>query len=217
MTCPLCRDRPPRRLCPALGRDICPVCCGTKRQVEIRCPADCRYLAGARTHPPAVVKKQQERDFGYIAASFGRLSQSQGQLSWLLFAAIAGFQGDALLRATDEDLAEAAGALAATYETAGRGVIYEHRPNSLVAQRLATDIQTLLQKLGENGGRAFERDAATVLRALEKAATGAQKALGDGPTSCLELVKRLVRDAGLQDRAPEAAPPEPPGPTLVLP
>ena len=37
----------------------------------------------------------------------------------------------------DDDVAEAAAALAATFETASRGVIYEHRPASLPAERLA--------------------------------------------------------------------------------
>ena len=48
MRCPLCQSRPPRRACPALGREICPVCCGTKRQVEIRCPESCVYLSQRR-------------------------------------------------------------------------------------------------------------------------------------------------------------------------
>jgi class 3 adenylate cyclase len=40
----------------------------------------------------------------------------------------------------DDDVADAAGALAATFETAARGVIYEHAPESLVARRLADDL-----------------------------------------------------------------------------
>ena len=36
--CPSCRERSPKRSCPALGAMICTVCCATKRQVEIQCP-----------------------------------------------------------------------------------------------------------------------------------------------------------------------------------
>ena len=53
MTCPLCGARKARRACPGVGRDICAVCCGTKRLVEIRCPATCGYLQSARVHPAA--------------------------------------------------------------------------------------------------------------------------------------------------------------------
>ena len=44
MVCPLCGERKAKRACPALNRHICAVCCGTKRLVEINCPADCVYL-----------------------------------------------------------------------------------------------------------------------------------------------------------------------------
>ncbi|SVD73437.1 uncharacterized protein METZ01_LOCUS426291, partial [marine metagenome] len=60
--CPRCKRRLPRRKCPALGYQICAVCCGTKRLVEINCPSDCGYLASSKAHPPAVVQRQQERD-----------------------------------------------------------------------------------------------------------------------------------------------------------
>ncbi len=53
MTCPLCSQRKARRACPALGHQICAVCCGTKRLTQIPCPSDCVYLASAREHPPA--------------------------------------------------------------------------------------------------------------------------------------------------------------------
>ncbi|MCK7478268.1 MAG: hypothetical protein M0C28_13315 [Candidatus Moduliflexus flocculans] len=42
MDCPLCRQRAARRRCPALDRDICAVCCGTKRLAEIRLPGRLR-------------------------------------------------------------------------------------------------------------------------------------------------------------------------------
>ena len=65
-TCPLCGVRKARRECPALGRMICAVCCGTKRLVEIPCPDSCPYLASAREHPAAVVQRRQERDLRFF-------------------------------------------------------------------------------------------------------------------------------------------------------
>ena len=52
----------------------------------------------------------------------------------------------------DEDVAEAAAALAATFETASRGVIYEHRPASLPAERLVAALKPLLDEAGQHGG-----------------------------------------------------------------
>ena len=40
-------------------------------------------------------------------------------------------QADALQQLVDDDIAQAAGALASTLETAGRGIVYEHRPTSV--------------------------------------------------------------------------------------
>ena len=85
MSCPLCRRRPAKRACPALAQTICPTCCATKRLVEIRCPADCVYLAGALRHPAAVVRKQQEQDLTVLIGSMGqRLSEVQLRLFFLL-------------------------------------------------------------------------------------------------------------------------------------
>ena len=121
MQCPLCQERQARRACPAVGRQICAVCCGTKRQVEIACPADCGYLAAAQAHPPASVRRQQERDVGFLMAMREGLSNRESELFWVILTFLAGMKADPLLRLVDEDVAEAAGALAATYETANRG------------------------------------------------------------------------------------------------
>src|SRR5207247_6809666 len=43
--CPLCGTRRARRGCPALSQQICAICCGTKRLVQIQCPSDCTWLA----------------------------------------------------------------------------------------------------------------------------------------------------------------------------
>ena len=69
-----------RRGCPALGKQICAVCCGTKRLVEIQCPSDCPWLASAREHPPAVAVRQQQRDFGLMLEGMRDFSRRQSQL-----------------------------------------------------------------------------------------------------------------------------------------
>ena len=68
----------------------------------------------------------------------------------------------------DDDVVEAISSLAATFETASRGLIYDHRPASVLAERLATSLRPVLEEAGRGAGSAFERDAAVVLRRLEE-------------------------------------------------
>ena len=192
----MCGKRKARRLCPALGREICAVCCGTKRLVEIRCPADCRYVQSARVHPPAVQRRQQERDLAVLVPALRDLSEAQARLFWPTLAFLARYKPEGLVTLTDDDVAEAAAALAATFETAAKGVIYEHRASSLAAQRLAAAGRRFLDELGRAGTRVPDADAAAVFRAIERGARDARKAEGL-PTSYLGIAARTARQ--LQD------------------
>jgi len=189
------------------------VCCGTKRVSEIACPPDCRYLASARSHPPAVVRRQQDVDFAFVGAMYEGLTESQRDLFWGLLALVGAYQSDPLLALTDADLAEAAGALAATYETAGRGLIYEHRPGSLVAQRLVTDLKAFFSEaLEKRQGAAvsrMERDAAAVLRRIERGARNARTVTDAGPATALQIIGRVVR--AMSAAASDGTTPEEPG------
>src|SRR4029077_9789958 len=147
MSCPICHVRKERRACPALRQTICPVCCGTKRLTEIQCPEDCVYLASAREHPAAVVKRQQEHDIGILLPTLEGLTERQHQLFFLFQSLIARHTPEGFTRLLDDEVAEAAAAGASTCETAARGVIYEHPPASLPAQRLATEMKAMLAEM----------------------------------------------------------------------
>jgi hypothetical protein len=186
--CPSCRTRSAKRWCPALRVDICAICCGSKRGVEIACPSDCPYLATARTHPPATVRRQQERDVAVL--------------------------GPFMQGLTHGDVVDATGAVAATLETAAKGVIYEHRATSMPAQRLATDLQTLLDEIGKHqtapqgagivdsgatnglGPSAFQAAAALALRRVEDLAKHGAEHLPGGDRAVLELAGRIGRQFG---------------------
>ncbi len=170
MLCPVCNQRKAKRACPALGKPICAVCCGTKRLVEISCPADCGYLASSRTHPPAIVQRQHELDRATVLPLLQGLSERQARVFLMLAAATARHQSEMLQKLVDEDIAQAAGALAATLETAGRGIVYEHQPASLPAARLMAEFRTLLDEMSKSAGAALDRDAAIALRRIEHAA-----------------------------------------------
>jgi hypothetical protein len=191
VACPLCQKRKQKRSCPALGRVICPVCCGTKRLVEISCPAECPHLATSREHPAAVVRRQQEVDVAALLPSMSGLTERQHQLFFLFQSVIARSQPDGLARLTDEDVAEAASACAATIETAAKGVLYEHSPATLPAQKLAGEFRTLLAEAREHGATVYDREAAIALRAIER---GARSLTRPGePTAYLAIMGRLLQ------------------------
>jgi hypothetical protein len=102
----------------------------------------------------------------------------------------------------DADVAEAMAALAATFETASRGLIYDHRPASLPAERLVAALKPLLTEAGRGGGSAFERDAAVVLRRLEESVREV-RAIDPGNNSnrrgFLDLLARILRTAPAGD------------------
>jgi hypothetical protein len=217
VVCPLCSTRRARRGCPALGQQICAVCCGTKRLVQIQCPSDCTWLASAREHPPAALVRQQQRDVGLLVQFMRDFSQRQSQLFFLINTFLVRYEPPELQALLDADVAEAAAALAGTFETAARGVIYEHRPASLPAERLAGALKTVLAEAGRGAGSAFERDAAVVLRRLADAVRDVRALEQDNRRAFLDLLGRVITktpDRGGPDSGPETAA-EPPSRLIV--
>jgi hypothetical protein len=170
MQCPLCNQRKAKRACPALGKQICAICCGTKRLAEIACPPDCGYLSVARANPPAVVQRQREMDRAIMLPLLQGLSERQARLFLMLAAAASRHQPEGFQRLIDDDIAQAAGALASTLETAAKGIVYEHQPVSLVGARLMKELKGVVDEVVKSAGSALERDAATALRRIEHAA-----------------------------------------------
>ncbi|HMD33378.1 MAG TPA: hypothetical protein VKH42_00355 [Vicinamibacterales bacterium] len=196
MICPLCGTRRARRGCPALGRQICPVCCGTKRLVEIPCPADCAYLASAREHPAAVVVQQQHRDVAFVAHAIRDFSDRQAELFFLVATTLAKHEPAALQPLIDDDVVDAVTALAGTFETSSRGVIYEHRAASLPAGRLVAALKPVVTEAGRGLGSSFERDAASVLRRIAEAAPDARTADPSNRRAFLDALGRVLARTG---------------------
>lgn len=208
--CPLCNKRPVKRACPALQREICPVCCATKRLVEISCTEDCRYLDAAQRHPAAVVKRQIDADVTVLMAPIGRLTEQQLQLFFLLQSMVISYKPEGFSRVMDADVALAAGALAASLETASKGVIFEEATGSVVAEGLKQTMKPLIDEVTKGGTR-VEREVAIVLRGIERGARHEGGYIPEGETSYLDLVGRVFQQGG-------AAPPKPAEkPLIVLP
>lgn len=181
-----------------MGQTICAVCCGTKRQAEIKCPPDCAYLSSARAHPAAPTQRRRERDFRFLLPLIQDLSEPQYRLLLAFQAIILEHAASALPAPHDTDVADAAGTLASTIETAGKGIIYEHQTASVPAQRIAAELRELLAEIGRNApAAARERDAATALRRIEQSARDAAGAFPeDGATAYLGLLSRIMSDMG---------------------
>jgi hypothetical protein len=179
-------------MCPALGHQICAVCCGTKRLSEIRCPADCGYLTSARVHPPAVVQRQQERDLSALVPLLEGLDDSQVTLFFALHGAIAHHHPDPLSPLRDEDVAQAADAVASTLETQARGVIYEHRAASAPGQRLQAVLSRSIEEFPTDARQPLRRNAIIVLRRMEQGARAARQIARGDEMAYVQLVKRVL-------------------------
>ena len=212
--CPVCHLRKAKRSCPALGKQICAVCCGTKRLVEIACPDDCGYLASARSHPPAVVQRQVELDRAMFLPVLQGLSERQARVLLTLAAVVAGHEGEMLQKVTDEDIVDAAGAHPATLETTARGILYEHQPASLPAARLMTDLKAAVGEVVKASGAAIERDAAVALRRVEHAGKMMVQ-VRPGGDELRQLFNRLLIPVGA-DKGRSQEPPAQ-GRSLIIP
>jgi hypothetical protein len=147
-----------------------------------------------------------------VAALVGYMrdfSDRQSQLFFLIATFLLRYEPPELHPLVDEDVAEASAAIAATFETASRGVIYEHRPNSLSAERLASELRPLLTKVSDQSGEGVRRDAAVVLRRVEAAAREVGRSAGGSRRAFIDLLGRVVntkapesRESSSDDNAP---------------
>jgi len=163
------------------------------------------YLTSAREHPAAVVKRQQEHDVAILLPTIQVLPERQYQLFFLFQSLISRHMPEGFTRLLDDDVAEAAGAVASTLETAARGVIYDHAAQSLPAQRLATEMKTMLADMRQQGATVYDREAAIVLRAIEKGARET-RSVEPGDAAYLTVMARLLQRSSGGTQPPPAAP-----------
>jgi hypothetical protein len=167
---------------------------------EIQCTPDCAYLSLARVHPPAATVRTQQRDMGLVLRVVRDFSERQSQLFLLMASFLAKVPSEDLQPVIDDDVAEAAAALAGTFETAASGLIYDHRPASRPAERLMAGLKPLLADAARGGGSSAERDLAAVLRRVHAAVGEARAAEPENRRAFLDLLRRVI------GKTPEAAP-----------
>jgi hypothetical protein len=193
-------------MCPATRQEICTVCCGTKRRVEIQCPDSCGYLHAAKAHPAVVTRRREERELLLVAGALQRTTQQQRAIFALLQTVIVRHAKNAVPSLLDRDVADACRALASTFETASRGIIYEQQATSLPAQRLAADLRQHIEQALRPSERPVDRDLAAALRATENMAGNAARALDAGERSYLDLMERRMAAGREGDQPQEDAP-----------
>jgi hypothetical protein len=132
-------------------------------------------------------------------------NQRQSELFVLVCGALSRYRAADWQNPTDDDVVEAVASLASTFETASRGIIYEHRAASATAERLALTLKPAIMEAGKGGGSVFERDAAVVLRRVGDVAADVRGSTG-GPRAFLDLLERTIQkdaDTAASTAAPQ--------------
>jgi hypothetical protein len=150
--CKICGIRRPRRYCPGLAGDICPLCCGNEREVTVNCPLECVYLKEARSREklPDVDPRQFPNADIHVSEDF--LRRNEG----LLIAVAAAFARSSLdtQGVVDNDSREALDALIRTYRTLQSGLYYESRPENILAANVQRDVQQAIENLQKRASEA---------------------------------------------------------------
>lgn len=208
--CPRCERRPAKRDCPALATRICATCCATERQVRIECPDDCRHLIAAQTHPAAQIRRQQESDVTTLMTAVGRrFTEAELQVFFLLASQVVRYRPDGLTSLQDEDIADAATAMAATLDAASQGLVAHLTGGNMVSEGLRRTFDDMIAVLGQQGGPAVAPMVATVLRGLAQGAQAFRHAAPGDPVAFLSLLRRVM------PLPPTDAPPVEPAPIIL--
>jgi len=124
------------------------------------------------------------------------LSEPRQQLYLFTLTLVERFRGDGLDAAVDADVAAGLEALAASYDTAARGLIYEQQAPTAPARRLAAGIRSVFDELGHGRPTGFAADAAEVLRRLADRAREVAASAPGSSRHFLDLAGRVARRFG---------------------
>ncbi|MGQ0792695.1 MAG: hypothetical protein ACT4NX_01235 [Deltaproteobacteria bacterium] len=137
MKCILCEQRKAKRRCPAKRGDICPLCCGEKRGIEIICPQDCEYfIEGQKNHQQKVTVKRLIREGSQTYIRRAELYSKNPELyakMEIIFARA--FRKDPKL--TNNETARALELAIKTLGAEKKGLIYNYRDENRVVDELA--------------------------------------------------------------------------------
>jgi hypothetical protein len=163
--CPVCAERSAKRFCPAKNEQICSVCCGTHREIDIDCPGSCIHLKTGSTYESE--RKPIDQAIASRVQNFGAdFVQHYGPILALVGQAVAEERrGSAWL--VDADVAEVYKALAATMKTLSSGIYYESVPENPIQGALFRRLKGVLDALMESSGTQRALRVAEVLNILD--------------------------------------------------
>lgn len=121
------------------------------------------------------------------------LNEAQARLYLSLSRFLMAYKAPDLQNLIDEDVESAARALASTYRTAAKGVLYDHPANSLPAERLTRELKSFLSEVRQHSAPASDQECAAVLERLADAVAAeraglAQPVQGRGYLAFVERV-----------------------------
>lgn len=212
MKCPLCSSRKGKRRCPALGQEICAVCCGEKRRIEIDCPESCAWLEQGQRHELARSWEDYARHQA-PAKTRRWLAALQTLLPVLDAVEQALVDASALLHGLEPgELADALGGVRQGYASEAGGILW--RPSSpsprteLVQKTLVESLEGLREAVRKGGHG--ELPAAALAEALEVVADRVAFHRDRGDFEAFILTLRRARPVSSRREAP-------PSPGLIIP
>jgi len=128
---------------------ICPICCGTEREVSISCPLDCGFLREARLHES---KSRHDREEQPMLHPDVPLTESflEQHNDLLMFCGVSLIQAALdTPGAVDRDVVEALEALIRTYRTLESGLVYQTRAGDQVAAAIQARMEKALEDYQE--------------------------------------------------------------------
>lgn len=147
MSCAICNERKEKRFCPAVHGKICPVCCGTEREVTLDCPSECPWLQQARKNENAEHLRELDREalLPEVDVPGEFLYQHEPLLGGLSFAIAKAARADRGVY--DRDVIQALTSVAKTYETlVNSGLVFEQKTTDLGQQAIAAELQKMVEE-----------------------------------------------------------------------
>jgi hypothetical protein len=150
VSCAICETRKEKRFCPAVHGKICPVCCGTEREVTLDCPSECSWLQQARKHENAEHLRELDRDslLPQVEVPEAFLYQQEPLVGGLSFAIAKATRVDRGVY--DRDVIQTLTSVAKTQETlVNSGLVVEQKTANLGQQAIAAELQKMLEEYRE--------------------------------------------------------------------
>jgi hypothetical protein len=203
--CKICGKRRARRACPAVAGEICPLCCGTEREVTLACPLECEYLREAHRREKPMPLPQGQLSNPDIAVSEEFVRSHEEFLLFCIFSLVqAALQTPG---AVDSDVIDALEALIQTHRTLESGLYYETRARNTIAAGVQRSFEASLadyQKLRTerehlSPGRNVE--VLAILVFLHRLGQQNQNGRPRG-RMYLDLLRHMTPEVGVEAQAP---------------